>query len=132
MSLFETVREALTPALSYPMVTLFPGGPIGNDVGLSPAAIRRMLTQQLYLARFLDFRFRPAVQVDQKQIEDYYRSELLPPLQARGQTLPSIESVAETIREVLVQRAISARAAQWLDETRQRVKIDIAPEEAEP
>ena len=101
-------------------------------LGLSPAAIRRMLTQQLYLARFLDFRFRPAVQVDQKQIEDYYRSELLPPLQARGQTLPSIESVAETIREVLVQRAISARAAQWLDETRQRVKIDIAPEEAEP
>jgi len=38
MSLFETVREALTPAISYPMVTLFPGGPIGNDVGLNPAA----------------------------------------------------------------------------------------------
>jgi hypothetical protein len=38
MSIFETVREALTPAIGYPMVTLFPGGPIGNDVGLNPAA----------------------------------------------------------------------------------------------
>jgi hypothetical protein len=39
MSLLETVRNALTPGISYPMVTLFPGGPIGNDVGLNPAAV---------------------------------------------------------------------------------------------
>jgi hypothetical protein len=35
MSLLETVRHALTPGISYPMVTLFPGGPIGNEVGLN-------------------------------------------------------------------------------------------------
>jgi len=99
---------------------------------LSSATIRRMLAQQIYLERFLDFRFRPAVQVDQRQIEDYYYNDLAPPLQARGQIVPSLESVAETIREVLVQRAISARAAQWLDETRQRVKIDVAPEDTKP
>jgi hypothetical protein len=39
MSLFETIRQAVTPGISYPMVTLFPGGPIGNDVGLNPAAM---------------------------------------------------------------------------------------------
>ena len=39
MSLLETVRSALTPAISYPMVRLFPGGPIGNDVGLTPGAM---------------------------------------------------------------------------------------------
>jgi len=33
MSLLETIRQAVTPGISYPMVTLFPGGPIGNDVG---------------------------------------------------------------------------------------------------
>jgi len=38
MSWFETVRQIVTPQTSYPMVTLFPGGPIGNDVGLNPAA----------------------------------------------------------------------------------------------
>ena len=38
MPLFETIRQVLTPPISYPMVTLFPGGPIGNDVGLNPAA----------------------------------------------------------------------------------------------
>jgi len=39
MPLLETVRNVLTPSISYPMVTLFPGGPIGNDVGLNPAAV---------------------------------------------------------------------------------------------
>jgi hypothetical protein len=38
MALFETIRQVLTPPISYPMVTLFPGGPIGNDVGLNPSA----------------------------------------------------------------------------------------------
>jgi len=37
MSFLETIRQVITPAASYPMVRLFPGGPIGNDVGLNPA-----------------------------------------------------------------------------------------------
>ena len=45
MSLFETVREALRPGTSQPLITqlelarFFPGGPIGNDVGLTPGAM---------------------------------------------------------------------------------------------
>jgi hypothetical protein len=39
MSLLETIRQIVTPGASYPMVTLFPGGPIGNDVGLTPGAM---------------------------------------------------------------------------------------------
>jgi len=38
MSLLETLRQIVTPEASYPMVRLFPGGPIGNDVGLNPGA----------------------------------------------------------------------------------------------
>ena len=38
MSFLETIRQVITPGASYPMVTLFPGGPIGNDVGLNPGA----------------------------------------------------------------------------------------------
>ena len=31
--------------------------------GLSEAAVRRLIQQQLYLARFIDYRFRPAAQI---------------------------------------------------------------------
>lgn len=95
--------------------------------GLSEAAVRRMLGQQLYLSHFLDFRFRPAAQVEPKQVEAYYTDEFAPQLKARNQAVPPLEEVQDTIREVLIQRAISERATQWLDETRKRLKIDIVP-----
>jgi hypothetical protein len=99
---------------------------------LSEASIRRLLAEQLYLSRFLDFRFRPAAQVEQKQIETYYQNEFVPRLRAGGQAVPGIETVEDTIREALVQRAISERATQWLDDSRNRVKIDVVPEGDRP
>lgn len=93
--------------------------------GLTEAGARRMVEQQLYLARFIDFRFRSAAQVDEKQVEAYYRDELSPQLKGRGAAVPPLEDVAETIREVLVQRIINERATKWLDETRDRLKIDV-------
>jgi hypothetical protein len=102
------------------------------SAGLSDAAVRRMLAQQLYLSRFLDYRFRPAAQIDAKQIEAYYRDEFTPQLKARNQPVPALEDVDETIREVLVQRGISDRAAQWLDDTRGRLKIDVVSNGARP
>lgn len=100
--------------------------------GLTEAAVRRMLGGQLYLSRFLDFRFRPAAQVDPKQVETYYRDEFAPQLKARGETVPPLEDVQDTIREVLIQRAISERATQWLDATRERLKIDVVPAGEKP
>jgi hypothetical protein len=94
-------------------------------VQLSEAAVRRKLSEQLYLARFLDFRFRPAAQVDAKRVEAYYRDEFVPQLKARGAAVPPLEAVQETIREVLIQRAINERAMQWLKESRERLKIDV-------
>jgi hypothetical protein len=96
--------------------------------GLSDAAVRRMLTQQFYLAHFIDYRFRAAAQVDDKQVEAYYNDEFAPQLKAKGQPVPPLEEVDDTIREVLIQRAITDRAAKWLDDTRQRLKIDVTPQ----
>ena len=101
-------------------------------VRLTETEVRLMLAQQLYLSRFLDYRFRPAAQVDQSQIEAYYNGEFAKQLKSRGQPVPPLDDIEDTIREVLVQRAISDRAAQWLDETRARLKIDVMPQGDRP
>ena len=100
--------------------------------GLTEAAVRRMLAQQLHLSRFLDYRFRPAAQIDAKQVNAYYQDEFSPQLKARNQSIPPLANVEDTIREVLIQRAISDRATQWLDDTRTRLKIDIVSNGAQP
>jgi hypothetical protein len=96
-----------------------------SQVNLTDADVRRLLTKQIYLTRFLDYRFRPAAQVDAKRIEAYYNNELAPKLRAQAQAVPALEDVADTIQEVLVQRAISERSSEWLNETRARLKIDV-------
>jgi hypothetical protein len=94
-------------------------------LGLSDLAVRRLLAQQLYLSRFLDFRFRPAAQVDDQQVAAYYKDDFVPQLQKRGAAIPPIEDVEDTIREVLIQQAISDRSSAWLDDTRSRLSIDV-------
>jgi hypothetical protein len=93
--------------------------------GLTEAAVRRIVAQQLYLSRFIDYRFRPEAQVSDEQVETYYRDEFSPQLKARNEPVPPLDDVEDTIREVLIQRAISDRAAKWLSESRDRLKIDI-------
>jgi hypothetical protein len=95
------------------------------SAGLTEAAVRRMVAQQLYLSRFIDYRFRPEAQVSDEQVETYYRDEFSPQLKARNEPVPPLDDVDDTIREVLIQRAISDRAAKWLTDSRDRLKIDV-------
>ena len=91
--------------------------------GLSDAEIRDELATQLSLTNYLDSRFRPAVQVDAKAIEEFYKTSVLPRAQARGQEPPSLESSRETIQEALVQKQIDNQADQWLKESRARIHV---------
>jgi len=95
-----------------------------RELGLS-AAVRRIVERQLYLVRYLDYKFRPAAQVDAEAIEKYYREQLTPQLTAAGQTVPPLDSVEDEIRELLTERQIGERTSRWLDETRSRLKIEL-------
>jgi hypothetical protein len=93
--------------------------------GLAISSLRRILVDQLFLARFLDYRFRPAIQIDETQVQAYYEDEFASVLRKRGQPVPPLDDVDEEIREVLIQRAINDRASKWLDDARERLKIDV-------
>ena len=92
---------------------------------LTEAAVKRNLAQQLYLAHFLEYRFRAAAQIGDEEVEKFYNEEFAPQLKARNEKVPPLDDVEDTIREVLVQRAINDRAEKWLEDTRQRLRIDI-------
>lgn len=100
------------------------------DAGISEAAVHSILTQQIYLSRFLDFRFRPAAQVDSAQVEKYYQDVLVPRLKAKGEKIPLLSDVQPEIREVLIQQDIDVLSKQWLDDTRSGLTIDILPQGA--
>jgi len=95
-----------------------------QETGLTLPQLRRIVAQQLYLARYLDYKFRPAVQVAPAAIEKYYRETLLPQLAARGEAAPPLDTVEEQIREVLVERGINELADRWLADSRAHLHIE--------
>lgn len=98
-----------------------------TQAGLTQDAVRGQLAKQLYLSRFLDFRFRPAAEVSDADVQKYYDDEFAPQLKAKNAPVPPLEEVQSTIREVLIQRDITDRANQWLDDTRARLEVDVLP-----
>lgn len=96
-----------------------------KEAGLDDAEVRKMVTSQLYLSNYLDSRFRPSVQVDQQEIEEFYETRVVPRAKARGITPPPLSAARDYVQEALVQRGINEQADRWLRETRARLHVDI-------
>ena len=98
-----------------------------DELGLSSPEVSRLLSRQIFVERYVDYKFRPSVQIDAADVDAYYKNELVPELAKKNQSAPPRNEVEEQIREVLTQRRISDLTAKWLDDTKSRLKIEIAP-----
>jgi hypothetical protein len=132
-----------------------------RELGLSAAQVRELLTRQIYVERYLDYKFRPLMQIQSADIENYYQKELLPALAKENQLnpgrlqvepaphsgglqvparpagrepapTPRLADVEGEIRELLTQRGITDLATKWLEETKSRLKIEVMLPGAKP
>jgi len=95
-----------------------------KQAGLSEHDVRAMVASQLYLSNYLDSRFRPAVQIDPNEIEDFYQTAIVPRAKARGQEPPSLDAARDAIQEALIQNGINQQAERWLKESRVRLHVE--------
>lgn len=100
-----------------------------KQAGLSDQDVRAMEVSQLYLSNYLDSRFRPGVQIDPKEIEDFYQTAVVPRAKARGQEPPTLDAAREVIQEALIQNGINQQAEQWLKESRLRLHVEKSLDE---
>ena len=106
-----------------------------RELVLSETQVRQLLARQIYIERYIDYKFRPSVQIKSEDVQNYYQKELLPELAKKNQLnsvglpaepapAPRLADVEGQILELLAQRAISDLAAKWLDDTKSRLKIE--------
>src|SRR5580698_9280978 len=91
--------------------------------GLTNAEIRKIVAAQLYLSNYLDSRFRPSAQIDEKAIEAFYQNAVVPRAKARGQEPPTLDASRDIIQDALVQSDITEQADRWLKESRGRLHV---------
>jgi peptidyl-prolyl cis-trans isomerase SurA len=81
--------------------------------------------QQIDLMRLVDARLRPAVQIDSKSIEAYYRDQFVPQLKQSGSNEVPLADVSAKIREVLTEQKVSELLISWLQTLRSEGQVQI-------
>jgi peptidyl-prolyl cis-trans isomerase SurA len=81
--------------------------------------------QQVDVMRLVDAHLRPAVQIDSKTIEAYYRDKFVPQLKQQGAGDVALADVAGKIREVLTEEKVSELLVSWLQTLRSESKVSM-------
>jgi len=81
--------------------------------------------QQIDVMRLVDARLRPAVQIDSKSIEAYYRDQFVPKLKESGAAEVPLAEVSAKIRELLTEQKVSEMLVSWLQTLRSEGNVHI-------
>jgi peptidyl-prolyl cis-trans isomerase SurA len=81
--------------------------------------------QQIDLMRLVDARLRPAVQIDSKSIEAYYRDQFVPQLKQTGSREVPLADVSVKIRELLTEKRVNELLVSWLQTLRSEGQVHL-------
>jgi hypothetical protein len=93
--------------------------------GLTEKALRAHVQQQIDLMRLVDAHLRPAVQIDSKSVEAYYREKFVPQLKQSGAGEIPLADVSAKIRELLTEEKVSELMVSWLQSLRSESKVSV-------
>jgi parvulin-like peptidyl-prolyl isomerase len=94
-------------------------------VGLTSEKLDEIVEQRLKMEKYLDFRFRNFVVINQKEIADYYRDTYVPRFKTRapGRIVPPLEEARAEIERTLTEAKIESDTDAFLDTLRDRAEI---------
>ena len=101
--------------------------------GLTEDDLKRYLLWQITFFSFIDFRFRPGVQVTEADLEDYFKSSILPLAQKAnpGKTI-SLNEYRDRIERILMAGAGRQEMQGWLADARKHTTIEYRDESLKP
>ena len=91
--------------------------------GITDDDLRRHVWWQLTTLRFIDFHFRPAVQIGERDLKDYYQKQLAEWQKNGTQPIPTYEESREKIQELLTSQHVDQALDKWLIDARTQVDI---------
>jgi hypothetical protein len=93
--------------------------------GISEADVRRSLAKQLATLSFIDFRFRPAVQIQEDEIVEFYREEYTTEFKKAnpGKEPPRYLEVRNALAETLTQQRVDNLLDRWISQTESQSRI---------
>jgi len=104
-----------------------------DRLGLDDTRLRLLVARQIAILAYVEERLGPRVFVGVEDIRKYFDEELKPELVKRGEPVPAIESVRESIRAVLRERRLNEEIDRWTRDLRAKADIeDFLEDKAKP
>ncbi len=100
-----------------------------QQYGITEEALKRRLLWQLTLLRFIDYRFRPGIQIPEADVKTYYAQQLEKWKQQGVQAVQTLEDSRAKIEEILTQQRIDQALDMWITETRRQITINYLDED---
>jgi peptidyl-prolyl cis-trans isomerase SurA len=95
-------------------------------VGVTEDELKAHLARQLATLSFLDFRFRPGIQIGEDEIGKYFSERLGPELKkAKPGDEFSLNDYRSQVQEALIGERMDLASDAWLKEARQRTRIEF-------
>jgi hypothetical protein len=92
--------------------------------GIDEDQLRAHLLWQITLVRFIDVRFRPAVEVTDEEMHQYFVQHLSE-LEKRAGKPVNLDSVHDEIQDALTGQLVDKQLNDWLAEARKRTRIEF-------
>jgi hypothetical protein len=95
-------------------------------VGVTEDELKAHLARQLATLSFLDFRFRPGIQIGEDEMGKYFNDRLAPELKkAKPDGQFSLNDFRSQVREALIGERMDTASDAWLKQARQRTRIEF-------
>jgi hypothetical protein len=95
------------------------------DQGFTLAELRVHWRLRMRVLRFVEERFRMGIRISQAEIDDYYKTTLLPAYQKENATPPAEATIADRIQEILLQQRVDTLLDDWLTALRAQGGVTI-------
>jgi hypothetical protein len=93
------------------------------NAGIAEPNLKQHLLWQLTLLRFIDYRFRPSVQIPDSAIKAYYDKQRAEWKKQGIDPIPSLEDSRTNIEKILTEQRVDRALDRWLGDSRTRIEI---------
>ena len=95
------------------------------DQGFTMEQLRDRWRQRMEILRFIEERFRMGIRIEPAEVDDYYKTTMLPVYRKEGAAPPPEANIADRIQEILLQQRVNKLLDDWLTALRAQGGVTI-------
>jgi peptidyl-prolyl cis-trans isomerase SurA len=110
----STLRSAIPKCAAYHCETEAGWEKFVADQGFTTDELRERWRQRMEVLQFIEQRFRMGIRILQPEIDDYYKTTMLPAYAKEKAQAPAEATIADRIQEILLQQRVDKLLDDWL------------------